>query len=128
MLISSFILVAFVSSLNLRKELGSLYLTEGEPYDLLLSDYFSGDNLSFSIADTNMTNNSARIENQCNFHHLSTIPYEKLEKSLPSWDTQPAVMWQDIQVQVIVGFNHNYLAVYKFSVLKKKQSLFEVQL
>ncbi|CAG9312834.1 unnamed protein product [Blepharisma stoltei] len=123
MLISSFILVAFVSSLNLRKELGNLYLTEGEPYDLLLSDYFSGDNLSFSIADTNMTNNSARIENQCDFNHLSTIPYEKLEKSWLSWDAQPVVMWQDIKLQVIVGFNQNYLAAYKFSALTEESKL-----
>ncbi|CAG9312828.1 unnamed protein product [Blepharisma stoltei] len=123
MLIRSFILIAFVSSLNLRKNLGSLYLTEGEPYDLLLSDYFSGDNLSFSIADTNMTNNSAKIENQCDFHHLSTTPYEKLEKSWPSWNAQPFIMWQDIKVQVIVGFNQNYLAAYKFSALTEESKL-----
>ncbi|CAG9312838.1 unnamed protein product [Blepharisma stoltei] len=123
MLIRSFILIAFVSSLNLRKELGSLYLTEGEEYELPLSDYFSGDNLSFSIADINMTNNSARIENQCDFHHLSTTPYEKQEKSWPSWDAQPIVMWQDKKVQAIVGFNQNYLAIYKFSVLTEETKL-----
>ncbi|CAG9312729.1 unnamed protein product [Blepharisma stoltei] len=123
MLIRSFILVTFVSSLNLLKELGSLYLTEGEEYELPLSDYFSGDNLSFSIGDTNMTNSSARIENQCDFHHLSTTPYEKLEKFWPSWDAQPAIIWQDVNFQVIAGFSQNYLAVYKFLALTEETKL-----
>ncbi|CAG9312829.1 unnamed protein product [Blepharisma stoltei] len=89
----------------IQRELGSIYLTDGESYELYLSDYFSGNNLSFANSDSNMTTGSAILENKCEFYAIiPPIPKFKLK-----WNLSPLISQTFNILKAIswIIWNHN---------------------
>ncbi|CAG9312839.1 unnamed protein product [Blepharisma stoltei] len=118
MLVRYLFLFPTVLSIMIQRELGSIYLTEGESYELYLLDYFSGNNLSFAISDSNMTTGSAMLENKCEFEMLAFLPFQN-----SSWNEtwthsslQPLISWKPIfeSYEIIIWYNLKYVVFYNF--------------
>ncbi|CAG9330671.1 unnamed protein product [Blepharisma stoltei] len=115
MLLTFFSILALSYSLSLINELGSLYLTSGESQRLSLSDYFSGNNLSFSITNSNTTQNSTKINFRQELKLHSFTPYQN-----PAWNKtwhlsnqQNVFIKEEYEREVLFSYNENYLIFYQ---------------
>lgn len=109
------LLISSFATLSIKNELGELYLTNGEFYNLYLSDYFSGNYLTYSISKTNMTNCEIDIKNKFNFSFKSFQEYSATKPNQSRYNPSLAsyASWRNESERLIVGYHQNLIEIYK---------------
>ncbi|CAG9310063.1 unnamed protein product [Blepharisma stoltei] len=103
-----------VRGIYLEENIGDLYLAEGETYELKLSDYFFGNNLTYQISETDGKEDEISIKGDINFKLLSFLPF-KFQASNDSFNLadQSYKSWNLKTSLVFCSFYQNYIYIYQ---------------